>query len=230
MLRSAPFSRLRLWSHSRRQRSLNPAKRSIRIGPASRSRRRPFRSPPSGPGLSSISTLRAGATKATSRISRPKWRSGAFPSPTWRRRSRTSRRRAVPTRTPSFCAPSLRRSRICRGNARKIIDGLDRFGHRQNALADRIRAENEAVQKSSDQKSDGQAPPGAGQSRSAPMGHPHLQRSPSDRHLRLRGADADRTAYRGDRSRGAAGCGAVAPVRPRSATPQGASAAKFARA
>src|SRR5271170_1869954 len=43
----------------------------------------------------------------------------------------------------------------------QIIDGLDRFGHKQNALADRIRQESEAVQKSPDQKSDGQAPPGA---------------------------------------------------------------------
>jgi hypothetical protein len=43
----------------------------------------------------------------------------------------------------------------------QIIDGLDRFGRKQNALADRIRVENEAVQKLSDQKSDGQAPPGA---------------------------------------------------------------------
>jgi hypothetical protein len=43
----------------------------------------------------------------------------------------------------------------------QIIDGLDRFGHKQNALADRIRQESEAVQKSSDQKSDGQTPPGA---------------------------------------------------------------------
>jgi hypothetical protein len=43
----------------------------------------------------------------------------------------------------------------------EIIDGLDRVGRRQKALADRIRAENEAVQKSSDQNHDGQAPPGA---------------------------------------------------------------------
>ena len=43
----------------------------------------------------------------------------------------------------------------------QIIDGLDRFGRKQNALANRIRAENEAVQKSTDEKSDGQAPPGA---------------------------------------------------------------------
>lgn len=43
----------------------------------------------------------------------------------------------------------------------QVIDGLERFGRKQNALAERIRAENEAVQKSSDQKSDGPAPPGA---------------------------------------------------------------------
>jgi hypothetical protein len=43
----------------------------------------------------------------------------------------------------------------------QVIDGLDRFGRKQNALADRIRAENEAFQRSADQKSDGQAPPGA---------------------------------------------------------------------
>ena len=42
----------------------------------------------------------------------------------------------------------------------QIIDGLDRIGRRQKAMADRIRAENEAVQKSSDRKSDGDAPPG----------------------------------------------------------------------
>ena len=43
----------------------------------------------------------------------------------------------------------------------QVIDGLERFGHNQNALANRIRAENEAVQKSSDEKGDGRAPPGA---------------------------------------------------------------------
>jgi hypothetical protein len=42
----------------------------------------------------------------------------------------------------------------------QIIDGLVRFGRKQRALADRIRAENEAVQKSADQSGDGQAPPG----------------------------------------------------------------------
>ena len=52
----------------------------------------------------------------------------------------------------------------------QIINGLDRIGRRQKALADRIRAENEAVQNSSDQNHDGQAPPGARQSRSAAMG------------------------------------------------------------
>jgi hypothetical protein len=43
----------------------------------------------------------------------------------------------------------------------QIIDGLGRFGHKQNELADRIRAENAAVQESSEQKSDGQKSPGA---------------------------------------------------------------------
>ena len=43
----------------------------------------------------------------------------------------------------------------------EIIDGLDRMGRRQKTLADRIRAENEAVQKSSDQNHDAQTPPGA---------------------------------------------------------------------
>ena len=48
----------------------------------------------------------------------------------------------------------------------QILDGLDRIGRRQKALADRIRAENETVQKSSDQKSDGQgAPSGDSQER-----------------------------------------------------------------
>jgi hypothetical protein len=43
----------------------------------------------------------------------------------------------------------------------QIIDGLDRIGRRQKALADRIRAENEAVENASDQTRDGQTPPGA---------------------------------------------------------------------
>jgi hypothetical protein len=43
----------------------------------------------------------------------------------------------------------------------QIIDGLDRIGRRQKALADRIRAENETVEKSSDQNPAGEAPPGA---------------------------------------------------------------------
>ena len=43
----------------------------------------------------------------------------------------------------------------------QIIDGLDRIGRRQKALADRIRAENETAQKSSDQDRDGEATPGA---------------------------------------------------------------------
>jgi hypothetical protein len=43
----------------------------------------------------------------------------------------------------------------------QILDGLERFGRKQRAMADRIRAENEAVQKSADQNQDGQTPPGA---------------------------------------------------------------------
>ncbi|MBV8107036.1 MAG: hypothetical protein JO223_20880 [Hyphomicrobiales bacterium] len=42
----------------------------------------------------------------------------------------------------------------------QIIDGLERFGRKQRAMAVRIRAENEAVQKSADQNQ-GQTPPGA---------------------------------------------------------------------
>ena len=106
-------------------------------------------------------TLRAGATKATSRISRPKWRSGACRSPTWRRRSRISRRRAVPTRTPSFCSAFAAAFEDLSQQRSQVNDGLERFGHKQNALANRIRSENEAVQKSADEKIDGQAPPGA---------------------------------------------------------------------
>jgi hypothetical protein len=41
----------------------------------------------------------------------------------------------------------------------QIVTGLDRIGRKQKALADRIRAENEAVQRSSDQNHGGQAPP-----------------------------------------------------------------------
>jgi hypothetical protein len=43
----------------------------------------------------------------------------------------------------------------------QIIEGLDRFGRKQNALTDRIHADNAAVPPSSDQKSDAQAPAGA---------------------------------------------------------------------
>ena len=64
----------------------------------------------------------------------------------------------------------------------QIIDGLDRFGRKQNALADRIRAENEAVQKSRTRRTTARRRP-AGQSRQLALGHPRLQRSPSDRRL-----------------------------------------------
>ena len=43
----------------------------------------------------------------------------------------------------------------------EIIDGLDRIGRRQKALADRIRAENEATGNAADQNGANQAPPGA---------------------------------------------------------------------
>jgi hypothetical protein len=42
----------------------------------------------------------------------------------------------------------------------QILAGLDRFGRKQRALADRIRAENAEVQESSDQNGAGQASPG----------------------------------------------------------------------
>jgi hypothetical protein len=43
----------------------------------------------------------------------------------------------------------------------EIIDGLDRIGRRQKTLADRIRAENEAMGNAADHNGANQAPPGA---------------------------------------------------------------------
>jgi hypothetical protein len=43
----------------------------------------------------------------------------------------------------------------------QILDGLERFGRKQRAMADRIRAENEAVQESANQSLGGQTPLGA---------------------------------------------------------------------
>ncbi len=43
----------------------------------------------------------------------------------------------------------------------QILAGLDRFGRKQHALSDRIRAESGAVQKSGDQNQSGQPPSGA---------------------------------------------------------------------
>jgi hypothetical protein len=43
----------------------------------------------------------------------------------------------------------------------QILDGLERFGRKQRAMADHIRAENEAVQKSADQNQGGQTLPAA---------------------------------------------------------------------
>ena len=92
----------------------------------------------------------------------------------------------------------------------QIIDGLDRIGRRQKALADRIRAENEAVQKSSDQNRDGQAPPGADSQERLLWDIRIFDDRRQTVDLRLRGADADRTAHRGDRARRAEG--SVAPA------------------
>ncbi len=41
----------------------------------------------------------------------------------------------------------------------EIIEGLDRFGRKQHEMAERIRAENDAVQKAADQNTSGQAQP-----------------------------------------------------------------------
>ena len=42
----------------------------------------------------------------------------------------------------------------------QILDGLERFGRKERAMADRIRVENEAVQNAADQNKDGQTTPG----------------------------------------------------------------------
>jgi hypothetical protein len=42
----------------------------------------------------------------------------------------------------------------------QIIDGLERFGHKQRAMADRIRAESQTAQSAADEKKDAQAQPG----------------------------------------------------------------------
>ena len=41
----------------------------------------------------------------------------------------------------------------------EVIDGLDRFGRKEHEMADRIRAENDSVQKAADQNKNGQAQP-----------------------------------------------------------------------
>ena len=148
---------------SRRRRSLNPTASPIRIGPASRSRRRLFRSPPiwAGPELD----LNSQSWRDESDVADLEGANGAA--------ARSHRRRGDGDRgfqgegrprreTPSFCAPSPRRSTDLSQQRSQIIDGLDRFGRRQNALADRIRAENEAVKSRRTRTTDAQAPPGAG--------------------------------------------------------------------
>ena len=213
ILRPAPFSRLRSWPHWRRRRSLNPRERPIRTGPASRSRRRLFRSPPiwAGPQLdlnsqnwrneSDVADLKAQMAQRRVPIADVEAAITDFKA----KAGPDADAKLLRAFAAAFADLSQQRS--------QIIDGLDRIGRRQKALADRIRAENEAVQKSSDQNPAGQAPAGARQSRAAAMGPSHLRRSPSDRHLRLRGADADRTAHRGDRPRGAKGSLAPEPFR-----------------
>ena len=106
--------------------------RPIRTGPASRSRRRLFRSPPSGPALRSISTLRAGATKATSRIWRRKWRSGAVPIADVESAIADFKAKAGPDANAKLLA-RLRRGvrRICRSNARKSSTAWIEFGRKQ---------------------------------------------------------------------------------------------------
>ncbi len=47
------------------------------------------------------------------------------------------------------------------GQRSQVLDGLERFGRKQRAMADRIRLESEAVQKAADQHEDGQAQAGA---------------------------------------------------------------------
>ena len=47
----------------------------------------------------------------------------------------------------------------------QILEGLERFGRKQRVMADRIRAENEAVQESADQNQGGQTPAADSQER-----------------------------------------------------------------
>ena len=57
----------------------------------------------------------------------------------------------------------------------QILGGLERFGRKQRAMADRIRAESEAVQKTADQNRDGQAPSGADAQERSAVGHTRLR-------------------------------------------------------
>jgi hypothetical protein len=47
------------------------------------------------------------------------------------------------------------------GQRSQVLDGLERFGRKQRAMADRIRLESEAVQKAASQREDGQTQAGA---------------------------------------------------------------------
>ena len=161
MLRSAPFSRLRLWSHWRRRRSLNPARKADPDWPCQQIKTPTFSlaSVWAGPQLdlnsqswrdeSDVADLKAKMAQRRVPIADVEKAIADFKA----KAGADADAKLLRAFAAAFEDLSQQRS--------QIIDGLDRFGRKQNALADRIRAENEAVQKSSDQKSDGQAPPGA---------------------------------------------------------------------
>ena len=164
------------------------AGRPTRIGPVPRSRRRVFRSPPSG--------------RAPARFELQSWRDDPeiaelvakmsqrrFRSPTSRRRSRTSRRRPEPTQKRSFCARSPRLSRICREQRSRILAGLDRFGRKQRAMADRIRTEADAVQKSRRPDPDRAGVDGRQAPGTTAMGSSRSRRSAEDGRICLRDAN-----------------------------------------
>ena len=211
MLRSAPFSRLRLWPHSRRQRSRS-VPRKDRSGLAL----------PADQDADLFARLRLGRASARSQLSelaRRKRRRGSrgqngAAARADRRRGEGDRGFQGEGRSRRGRQASARlRGGVrgsCRSNARKSSTAWNDLATSRTPSPIASARRTRRCRKSSDEKSDGQAPPGASSQDKLLVGHPRLQRSPSERDLRLRGADADRTAYRGDRARGAAGCGAVA--------------------
>ena len=81
----------------------------------------------------------------------------------------------------------------------QIINGLDRIGRKQKTLADRIRAENEAVQNLRTRTMTVSARRGQSERLLWIFASSTIAARPS---LTSAGADADRTAHRGDRARG----------------------------